>query len=240
MKRIITTLTILVAGILVSLPMNAAKKDRANNEIRQDTYTFAEGKFVINGNVSPYIPDSCYNIYITDLTKPITDADLVACVPVKDKKFRFETELPIMKTGRIRAILPGGKLSDVWMDICFIPSFTVDMTINNGYYDIHNKTDYEFLATAWLNHDSMRTLYRESENAKPLRLVVDSDTDKLKFALESYNGLLTQIKQQIQDVKNNVQLFDAQTKMIAKLVERMDSINAKMEALIDKYAASIQ
>lgn len=226
--------------------VEAAKREkRGENEMMQmstesDSY-IPTGKFVIEGHVDPAIPDSCYNIYITDIDKKITSQDLVACVPVINKRFRFETDLSTMKRGRIRAIMPGNQLCSAWIEVYFIPDFTTDMTVHNGYYDMHNQNEYQFMTTAWLNHDAMKFLCDGTISPVSDQSTI-TDEFELNTALRSYQLLLEDIKKQINDLyRNGIHLNgDLRANTFRKLYNQMDQINNKMEALIDKYAAKLQ
>lgn len=196
-------------------------------------------KFIIDGHVAFDIPDSCYNIYITDIDKGITDSDFVACVPVKNKQFRFETDLSTIKTGRIRAIMPGNKLCPAWIQIYFIPGFTVDMTVHNGYYDIHNEQQYKFMTNAWLNQDAMAALYNSLGYASDPKN--ESESDSIEKAIAIYQDLLTDLSDQLKQAQNlkfvPATFIQQETK---RILDQMEKTNLKMQDLIDKYANSIK
>lgn len=243
MKKIISLLALTLCATLIPLRAEAAEKgkNKRSNRMEIPSKPSADGKFVINGHVDPNIPDSCYNIYIADIDKAITASDLVECVPVKDKKFRFETELPSLKRGRIQAIMPGDNLCEAWIDINFIPDFTVDMTVHNGYYDIHNNQEYQFMTNAWLNRESLMAIYGDGDSsALVFQSQADTQAKKLQLVIKSYRELIELIKQEIQEVYNHTNDLNSRIRLVTKLTERMDGVNAKMEAAIDKYAAGIQ
>ena len=196
-------------------------------------------KFIINGRVAFDIPDSCYNIYITDIDKEITDSDFVACVPVKNKQFRFETDLSTIKTGRIRAIMPGNKPCSAWIQIYFIPGFTVDMTVHNGYYDIHNESEYKFMTNAWLNQDAMAALCSSLGYASAPQN--DSESASIEKAISVYQDLLADLSKQLQQAQHlsyvTTDFIQNETK---RILDQMEKINLKMQDLIDKYANSIK
>ncbi|MDE6696421.1 MAG: hypothetical protein K2K25_06035 [Muribaculaceae bacterium] len=199
----------------------------------ETTLTSPAHKFVINGRVALDIPDSCYNIYITDIDKEITESDFVARVPVKNKQFHFETELETIKTGRIRAIMPGNKLCSAWIQIYFMPGFTVDMTVHNGYYDIHNESEYKFMTNAWLNQDAMAALL---ENIGGYSATNSNDENNVLNVIQNYQTMLSILHKQVNDLK--YMPFDS-TKEMKQIIKRMDDINTKMQEVIDKYANSI-
>ena len=196
-------------------------------------------KFTINGRVAFDIPDSCYNIYITDIDKEITESDFVACVPVKNKQFRFETDLSTIKTGRIRAIMPGNKLCSAWIQIYFIPGFTVDLTVHNGYYDIHNEQQYKFMTNAWLNQDAMAALCNSLGFASDPQN--DSENSSIEKAISVYQNLLADLSKQLQQAQHlnyvSTTFIQEETK---RILDQMEKINLKMQDLIDKYANSIK
>lgn len=201
--------------------------------ISETTLTPPAHKFIINGRVALDIPDSCYNIYITDIDKEITESDFVACVPVKNKQFRFETDLNDIKAGRIRAIMPGNKLCSAWIQIYFIPGFTVDMTVHNGYYDIHNESEYKFMTNAWLNQDAMAVLF---ENLGTPIATSSNDENNLLNVIQNCQIVLGTLQRQIEELNYYPGKCDKERQ---KLLKRMDNINAKMQEALDKYADSI-
>lgn len=100
--------------------------------------------FKIVGRVDENIKDSLYNIYIAetaDELAAIGDDDYVACVPVINKRFEWQTELEKPMVGRLRCIFPDGSLCSAWIDLDFVPGETYNITVHNGYYD--GDQDYE-------------------------------------------------------------------------------------------------
>ena len=100
--------------------------------------------FKIEGRVDANIKDSLYNIYIADsyaALNAVGDDDYVACVPVVNKRFEYQTELDRPMVGRLRCIFPDGELCSAWIDLDFVPGETYHITVHNGYYD--NDEDYE-------------------------------------------------------------------------------------------------
>lgn len=245
MKRIPASL--LLTAILMaflSLDMAAKKDKKATDAPNEHLMMTSEGghldapalhKFVIDGHVNIDIPDSCYNIYITDIDKEITSDDLVACVPVKDKRFRFETDLSTIKAGRIRAIMPGDNLCSAWINLYFIPGFTIDMTVNNGYYNISNKQEYNFMTNAWLNKDALDALL--DSRGRQIPTALGNELKEVQIAIHYYQELLVTLQKQLSDMRGKPYCSQEDYK---KIYKRMDGIYAKMEAIIDKYAASIK
>lgn len=100
--------------------------------------------FKIVGRVDENIKDSLYNIYIAetaDELAAIGDDDYVACVPVINKRFEWQTELEKPMAGRLRCIFPDGSLCSAWINLDFVPGETYNITVHNGYYD--GDQDYE-------------------------------------------------------------------------------------------------
>ena len=100
--------------------------------------------FKIVGRVDENIKDSLYNIYIAetaDELAAIGDDDYVACVPVINKRFEWQTELEKPMVGRLRCIFPDGSLCSAWINLDFVPGETYNITVHNGYYD--GDQDYE-------------------------------------------------------------------------------------------------
>ena len=100
--------------------------------------------FKIEGRVDANIKDSLYNIYIANTAEElenIGDDDYVACVPVINKRFEWQTELDHPVVGRLRCIFPDGELCSAWINLDFVPGETYRITVHNGYYD--EDRDYE-------------------------------------------------------------------------------------------------
>jgi hypothetical protein len=116
--------------------------------LRPDVYekNFESNKrmFKIVGRVGDEIKDSLYNIYIADSREALynlQDYEYVACIPVVNKRFEWQTELTKPCVGRLRCIFPDGSLCSAWIDLDFVPGETYNITVHNGYYD--EDKDYE-------------------------------------------------------------------------------------------------
>ena len=116
--------------------------------LRPDVYEKAvatnKKMFKIEGRVDENIKDSLYNIYIADSRDALyalDDHEYVACVPVVNKRFVFQTELEHPCVGRLRCIFPDGSLCSAWIDLDFVPGETYHITVHDGYYD--EDRDYE-------------------------------------------------------------------------------------------------
>lgn len=94
--------------------------------------------FKIVGRVDENIKDSLYNIYIADTGADLAnigDDDYIACVPVINKRFEWQTELDHRCVGRLRCIFPDGSLCSAWINLDFVPGETYNITVHNGWYD---------------------------------------------------------------------------------------------------------
>lgn len=116
--------------------------------LRPDVYVknleTSKKTFKIEGRVDANIKDSLYNIYIANTAEElerIGDDDYVACVPVINKRFEWQTELDHPVVGRLRCIFPDGELCSAWINLDFVPGETYRITVHNGYYD--EDRDYE-------------------------------------------------------------------------------------------------
>ena len=114
-----------IAGLFCVFTFTACKT--------KPTKTVISQKFVIEGAVDEAITDSCYLIYFADDDYNIVDTP-VACVPVIDKKFHFETDLDRLTVCRIRCIFPGGEICSDWIETFAAPGATFGLTVHNGYY----------------------------------------------------------------------------------------------------------
>ena len=116
--------------------------------LRPDLYTknmeTLKKTFKIVGRVDENIKDSLYNIYIAESAEELAnigDDDYVACVPVINKRFEWQTELDKPMVGRLRCIFPDGELCSAWINLDFVPGETYNITVHNGYFD--DDRDYE-------------------------------------------------------------------------------------------------
>lgn len=113
-------------------------------DIYEKNLQSSKNTFKIEGRVDENIKDSLYNIYIADTREALyalDEDDYVACVPVVNKRFEFQTELDHPMAGRLRCIFPDGELCSAWIDLDFVPGETYRITVHNGYYD--EDKDYE-------------------------------------------------------------------------------------------------
>ena len=112
--------------------------------IYQKELASSKKTFKIVGRVDENIKDSLYNIYIAESGEELAnigDDDYVACVPVINKRFEWQTELDKPMAGRLRCIFPDGSLCSAWINLDFVPGETYNITVHNGYFD--DDQDYE-------------------------------------------------------------------------------------------------
>ena len=167
--------------------------------LRPDIYEKAaetsKKTFKIEGRVDANIKDSLYNIYIANSAQELAnigDDDYVACVPVINKRFEWQTELDHPVAGRLRCIFPDGELCSAWINLDFVPGETYRITVHNGYYD--EDRDYErrvgrYSGKSLLNKRQVRGIDDVSIVAEADTVVVDSPTNwepspALKMQLE--------------------------------------------------------
>ena len=113
-------------------------------DVYEKNFESSKRMFKIVGRVGDEIKDSLYNIYIAESREALynlQDHEYVACIPVVNKRFEWQTELTKPCVGRLRAIFPDGSLCSAWIDLDFVPGETYNITVHNGYYD--EDKDYE-------------------------------------------------------------------------------------------------
>ena len=146
--------------------------------LRPDVYVknleTSKKTFKIEGRVDANIKDSLYNIYIANTAEElerIGDDDYVACVPVINKRFEWQTELDHPVVGRLRCIFPDGELCSAWINLDFVPGETYRITVHNGYYD--EDQDYE----RRVGRQSGKSLLNERQSRGIDDVVVDDVVD---------------------------------------------------------------
>ena len=219
--------------------------------------------FKIEGRVDANIADSLYNIYIADSRDALyalDDDDYVACVPVVNKRFEFQTELDHPMVGRLRCIFPDGSLCSAWIDLDFVPGETYRITVHNGYYD--EDRDYERRVgrqsgRSLLVTDSPRMVVadsissiEDSDNEMDQWIKTISPEQKMRFemkgkVLESDMEALQGIYEQVGEKFSEVQDFNkkwgiegtgsASTPQLDPLYEQIVSLNKKMDADIQDF-----
>ena len=213
--------------------------------------------FKIEGRVDANIADSLYNIYIADSRDALyaqDDDDYVACVPVVNKRFEFQTELDHPMVGRLRCIFPDGSLCSAWIDLDFVPGETYRITVHNGYYD--EDRDYERRVgrqsgRSLLVTDSPRMVVTDSissivdDNEMDQWVKTISPEQKMRFemkgkVLESDMEALQGIYERVGEKFSEVQDFNkkwgiegtgsASTPQLDPLYDQIVSLNKKMDA----------
>lgn len=238
MKKLFITILSLFSVAVMSMPTEAQDFENPFELNSPSQNGNRSRKFVLQGHVDPNIADSCYNIYITNLNGKITSADFVTRVPVKNKTFRFETELDEIKSGRIRALFPGDKLCSAWIETYFIPGFTLDMTVHNGYYDINNLSQYNAAASEWIRYYPQQPPVFNSESNHSVK--EDESVAKLKAALDAYQELLEELQNELNMLDAYNLTISVREKQANKLFKKMSKITDSMEKLISKYVQAIE
>ena len=216
--------------------------------------------FKIEGRVDANIADSLYNIYIADSRDALyalDDDDYVACVPVVNKRFEFQTELDHPMVGRLRCIFPDGSLCSAWIDLDFVPGETYRITVHNGYYD--EDRDYERRVgrqsgRSLLVKDSPRvavgdtTIVDANEMDNWLKTI--SPEQKMRFEMkgkvlesdmEALQGIYEQVGEQFseaQDFNKKMGIEgagNAWTPRFDSLYEQIVTLNKKMDADIQDF-----
>ena len=215
--------------------------------------------FKIEGRVDANIADSLYNIYIADSRDALyalDDDDYVACVPVVNKRFEFQTELDHPMVGRLRCIFPDGSLCSAWIDLDFVPGETYRITVHNGYYD--EDRDYERRVgrqsgRSLLVTDSPRiavtdTLTTDADNEMDVWLNTISPEQKMRFEMkgkvlesdmQALQGLYERVGETISAAqefnKKNGLVGNAATPHLDQFYEQIISLNRKMDADIQDF-----
>lgn len=211
--------------------------------------TIKSKKFVLEGIVDEAIADSCYNIYIANENSGIGANDLVACVPVIDKRFYFETELDEIKDGRLRAIFPGNKLCSAWIDVKFIPGFTLCLEVHNGYFDITNQMDYQHQLRLNENSNQLKVItIPPIADIPPIPTIAEETAintfddikraKELEIAIDAYQKLLDEISSRTITIRASYS-GDIDGAMLKDLNKQTIEITKKMKKLIDEYAKTI-
>ena len=131
--------------------------------------------FKIVGRVDENIKDSLYNIYIADTGEELAnigDDDYIACVPVINKRFEWQTELDHRCVGRLRCIFPDGSLCSAWINLDFVPGETYNITVHNGWYD----EDRDFERRVGRNSGKSLLTARQSTGNDDVIVVEEADS----------------------------------------------------------------
>ena len=189
--------------------------------LRPDRYEkpldYSKKMFKIVGRVGDEIKDSLYNIYIADSREALynlKDNEYVACVPVVNKRFEWQTELDKPCVGRLRCIFPDGKLCSAWIDLDFVPGETYNITVHNGYYD--EDKDYE----RRVGKNSGKSLLKKT--IETVEVVDDDEWHKAQPFREDRQSRMEQWRQneglrlegKVMSIKMNKELIEANYRLI--------------------------
>lgn len=203
--------------------------------------TVINRRFVLEGTVDDAIADSCYNIYVADTPKGISEDDLVACVPVINKKFRYEADIDRIMAGRIRALFPGNELCSAWIDFNMVPGLTMKMTVHDGWYNIENGHEYNAKIFERSLMPDVNGLAAGSYGVNVYDPEEGENGQKeaeLRFAIGEYRKMLEEIDKRI---RTDYQMFGAnQSDYRKELFKQSQEISRKMKELVDRYSSTIK
>ena len=203
------------------------------SSLRPDMYEkAAESRmFKIVGRVDENIKDSLYNIYIAesrDALYNLEDHEYVACVPVVNKRFEWQTELTKPCVGRLRCIFPDGKLCSAWIDLDFVPGETYNITVHNGYYD--EDKDYERRVGRQSGHSLIEpnaVKVEDSQSFKPTevqRMQLEPITELAKMKIEEIKSLYQNLNSKNLSWVNKGAVFDNITKKNKELDKQFQDV----------------
>jgi hypothetical protein len=201
--------------------------------LRPDMYEkAAESRmFKIVGRVDENIKDSLYNIYIAESREALynlEDHEYVACVPVVNKRFEWQTELTKPCVGRLRCIFPDGKLCSAWIDLDFVPGETYNITVHNGYYD--EDKDYERRVGRQSGHSLIEpnaVKVEDSQSFKPTevqRMQLEPITELARMKIEEIKSLYQQLRSKNLSWVNKGAVFDNITKKNKELDKQFQDV----------------
>ena len=203
------------------------------SSLRPDMYEkAAESRmFKIVGRVDENIKDSLYNIYIAESREALynlEDHEYVACVPVVNKRFEWQTELTKPCVGRLRCIFPDGKLCSAWIDLDFVPGETYNITVQNGYYD--EDKDYERRVGRQSGHSLIEpnaVKVEDSQSFKPTevqRMQLEPITELARMKIEEIKSLYQQLRSKNLSWVNKGAVFDNITKKNKELDKQFQDV----------------
>ena len=196
--------------------------------LRPDRYEkpldYSKKMFKIVGRVGDEIKDSLYNIYIADSREALynlKDNEYVACVPVVNKRFEWQTELDKPCVGRLRCIFPDGSLCSSWIDLDFVPGETYNITVHNGYYD--EDKDYE----RRVGKNSGKSLLKKT--IETVEVVDDEEWVKANIFDEKRQSKMEQwrkeegfkLEPKLMSIKMNMELIEGSYKQIGEEMRGM-------------------
>ena len=203
------------------------------SSLRPDMYEkAAESRmFKIVGRVDENIKDSLYNIYIAESREALynlEDHEYVACVPVVNKRFEWQTELTKPCVGRLRCIFPDGKLCSAWIDLDFVPGETYNITVHNGYYD--EDKDYERRVGRQSGHSLIEpnaVKVEDSQSFKPTevqRMQLEPIVELAKMKMEEIKSLYQNLNSKNLSWVNKGAVFDNITKKNKELDKQIQDV----------------
>ena len=210
------------------------------SSLRPDMYEkAAESRmFKIVGRVDENIKDSLYNIYIAESREALynlEDHEYVACVPVVNKRFEWQTELTKPCVGRLRCIFPDGKLCSAWIDLDFVPGETYNITVHNGYYD--EDKDYERRVGRQSGHSLIEpnaVKVEDSQSFKPTevqRMQLEPIVELAKMKIEEIKSLYQQLRSKNLSWVNKGAVFDNITKKNKELDKQFQDVIKAVKGL---------
>lgn len=220
--------------------------------LRPDKYEkpldYSKRMFKIEGRVDDEIKDSLYNIYIAESREALynlADHEYVACIPVVNKRFEWQTELTKPCVGRLRCIFPDGSLCSAWIDLDFVPGETYHITVHNGYYD--EDKDYErrvgrqsgkslIEPNAVKVVDAVPAEYRKATDVNSRNTLSQPKTAKLKMKAELVEMEMEDIQAKYKMVANTLKTFRSRDRVMLLL----DQILQKNKELDKKYQEFIK
>ena len=203
------------------------------SSLRPDMYEkAAESRmFKIVGRVDENIKDSLYNIYIAESREALynlEDHEYVACVPVVNKRFEWQTELTKPCVGRLRCIFPDGELCSAWIDLDFVPGETYNITVHNGYYD--EDKDYERRVGRQSGHSLIEpnaVKVEDSQSFKPTevqRMQLEPIMELAGMKMEEIKSLYQQLSSKNLSWVNKGAVFDNITKKNKELDKQFQDV----------------
>ena len=210
------------------------------SSLRPDMYEkAAESRmFKIVGRVDENIKDSLYNIYIAESREALynlEDHEYVACVPVVNKRFEWQTELTKPCVGRLRCIFPDGELCSAWIDLDFVPGETYNITVHNGYYD--EDKDYERRVGRQSGHSLIEpnaVKVEDSQSFKPTevqRMQLEPIVELAKMKMEEIKSLYQNLNSKNLSWVNKGAVFDNITKKNKELDKQFQDVIKAVKGL---------
>lgn len=230
---------------VTSIRPDLIKDDVAAMRGRMPVPAVLNTRFVLEGTVDDAIADSCYNVYVADTQSEIGDNSIVACVPVVNKKFRYEADVDRIKAGRIRALFPGDELCSAWIDFKLVPGLTLKMTVHNGWYNIENNYEYNakiFERSSMADMPGLAAeLYGVNINdLEEAKAGLGQKETELRFALEEYRKMLEEIEKRMNADFHTFGNSPSSRKYRMELYRQSQEISQRMKELIDQYSSTIK